>query len=127
MLSSDHIAREASLGAAPGCGFLLASQTTSTLQSRGINYTDGKLSVQTNRAAPSRDEYIASTQAAFERGGKMMKAHANAFSFGKGDASKNEKNESSSGSGSGQAQVKGASSVEVTPDRKGFRRTKKLA
>ncbi|WVQ95038.1 hypothetical protein IAU59_002130 [Kwoniella sp. CBS 9459] len=106
-----------------------ASQTTSTLQSRGINYTDGKLSVSTNRAAPSRDEYIASTQAAFERGGKMMKAHANAFSFGKGDA-KNEKNDSNSSSSSNsnsQAQVKGASSVEVTPDRKGFRRTKKLA
>ncbi|WVF67451.1 hypothetical protein IAT40_002207 [Kwoniella sp. CBS 6097] len=100
-----------------------ASQTTSSLQSRGINYTDGKLSVSTNRAAPSRDEYIASTQAAFERGGKMMKAHANAFSFGKGESPKNESQSQSHS----QAQVKGATSVEVTPDRKGFRRTKKLA
>ncbi|WVR09525.1 hypothetical protein IAU60_006593 [Kwoniella sp. DSM 27419] len=87
------------------------SQASTSLQSKGVVYNDGKLSVSTNRAAPSREEYIANTQAAFERGGKMMKAHKDAFSFGKADAQP-------------EAQ---ASSVDVTPDRKGFRRTKKLA
>nr|XP_019044782.1 hypothetical protein I302_06695 [Kwoniella bestiolae CBS 10118]OCF23712.1 hypothetical protein I302_06695 [Kwoniella bestiolae CBS 10118] len=66
---------------------LLSTSTTSaqtSLQSQGITYNQGKMSIKTDRAAPSRDEYILNTQAAFERGGKMMKAHKDAFSFKKG-------------------------------------------
>lgn len=43
---------------------------------------DGKLSVKTDRPAPSRDEYIASTQRAFERGAKQISEHPEAFKMG---------------------------------------------
>ncbi|WWC90630.1 uncharacterized protein L201_005566 [Kwoniella dendrophila CBS 6074] len=95
---------------------VLSSSTTSaqsSLQSQGITYRQGKLNIKTDRAAPSRDEYIANTQAAFQRGGKMFKSHADAFSFKKGE----------------EQQINGsqASGVDLSTDRKGFRRTKKLA
>ncbi|KAK6910757.1 hypothetical protein I203_104789 [Kwoniella mangroviensis CBS 8507] len=96
---------------------LLNTSTTSaqsSLQSQGITYQQGKMSIKTDRAAPTRDEYILNTQAAFERGGKMMKAHKDAFSFKKGGGGGNEDDHAS------------ASGVDSS-DRKGFRRTKKLA
>nr|XP_018261574.1 uncharacterized protein I303_06012 [Kwoniella dejecticola CBS 10117]OBR83732.1 hypothetical protein I303_06012 [Kwoniella dejecticola CBS 10117] len=67
----------------------LSTSTTSaqtSLKSQGITYEQGRLSVQTDRAAPSRDEYIANTQAAFNRGAKTLKSHANAFAFKRGDS-----------------------------------------
>lgn len=58
------------------------SQTRSTLSSKGVTYQDGKLSVKTDRAAPTRDEYIAQTQRAFEQGAKKMSLHPEAFKTG---------------------------------------------
>ncbi|WWC93492.1 hypothetical protein V866_000327 [Kwoniella sp. B9012] len=100
---------------------LLNTSTTSaqtSLQSQGITYQQGKMSIKTDRAAPTRDEYILNTQAAFERGGKMMKAHKDAFSFKKGGGG---------GGGSGSGDDHASASGIDSNDRKGFRRTKKLA
>lgn len=58
------------------------SQTRNSLQKQGVTYQDGKLSVKTDRAAPSRQEYIASTQRAFEKGAKTMSQHPEAFRMG---------------------------------------------
>jgi hypothetical protein len=58
------------------------SQTRNTLQKQGVTYQDGKLSVKTDRAAPSREEYIAQTQRAFEAGAKKMQLHPEAFKVG---------------------------------------------
>ncbi|WVW85527.1 hypothetical protein I302_107565 [Kwoniella bestiolae CBS 10118] len=102
---------------------LLSTSTTSaqtSLQSQGITYNQGKMSIKTDRAAPSRDEYILNTQAAFERGGKMMKAHKDAFSFKKGGGG-------SGDDSAGGAQGQGVGSGVDTGDKRGFRRTKKLA
>jgi hypothetical protein len=59
-----------------------SEQTKSDLKKRGVTMVDGKLSVKTDRPAPSRDEYIASTQRAFERGAKTIGAHPEAFKTG---------------------------------------------
>lgn len=56
--------------------------TTASLQSRGMKYQNGRLSVKTDRVAPTRDEYIASTQRAFEKGGQAFKNHPDAFKMG---------------------------------------------
>lgn len=45
---------------------------------------DGKVRVKTDIAAPSRDQYIASTQRAFERGAKTISDHADAFKVSHG-------------------------------------------
>ncbi|CAD6570398.1 MAG: hypothetical protein TREMPRED_005799 [Tremellales sp. Tagirdzhanova-0007] len=58
------------------------ANTRSTLSSKGVTYSDGKLSVRTDRVAPSREEYIASTQRAFEQGAKKMSLHPDAFRHG---------------------------------------------
>ncbi|WWC71476.1 uncharacterized protein I206_105434 [Kwoniella pini CBS 10737] len=79
---------------------VLSTSTTSaqsSLKSQGITYQQGRLSVQTDRAAPSRDEYIASTQAAFNRGAKTLKSHADAFSFKKGQNQEDSSNGQASG------------------------------
>nr|KIR88756.1 hypothetical protein I308_00835 [Cryptococcus tetragattii IND107] len=81
------------------------TSTTTNLQSRGVSYdpTASRVKIQTNRAAPSREEYISNMQGAFKRGAHNIKAHSNAFAFKKG-------------------------SPEGTPppEKKGFVRTKKL-
>ena len=59
------------------------TQTRSNLQQRGVSYENGKLSVKTDRAAPSREEYIASTQRAFEKGAKTFSLYPEAFRTGK--------------------------------------------
>ena len=59
------------------------SATKSSLSSRGVTYQNGKLSVKTDRAAPSREEYIAQTQRAFEKGARTMSLHPDAFRTGK--------------------------------------------
>ncbi|WVQ80191.1 hypothetical protein IAT38_002296 [Cryptococcus sp. DSM 104549] len=64
-----------------------SKQTTSSLQSRGVDYSANKISVKTDRAAPSREEYISNMQGAFKRGAHTMKAHRDAFAFKKGEAS----------------------------------------
>ncbi|KAK8854725.1 hypothetical protein IAR55_003464 [Kwoniella newhampshirensis] len=87
------------------------TQTQSTLSQKGVTYNSGRLSVTTDRAPPTRDEYINNMQGAFERSAKNMKAHANAFTFGKGAGNEN---------------AAMASESSATPDKKGFRRTKKL-
>lgn len=46
----------------------------------------GRLAVTTDKVAPSRDEYIASTQRAFAKGAQTMAAHPEAFSTGRGEA-----------------------------------------
>lgn len=81
------------------------TSTTSTLQSRGVSYdpTASRVKIQTNRAAPSREEYISNMQGAFKRGAHNIKAHSNAFAFKKGSP-------------------EGSPSLE----KKGFVRTKKL-
>ncbi|WWD19130.1 hypothetical protein CI109_103588 [Kwoniella shandongensis] len=87
-----------------------SSQTQSSLSQKGVTYNSGRLSVTTDRAPPTREEYINNMQGAFERSAKNMKAHANAFTFGSGSGEKN-----------------GAEAeTSSTPDKKGFRRTKKL-
>lgn len=53
------------------------------MSSRGVTYENGKLSVKTDRAAPSRQEYIQQTQRAFEKGAKTMSLHPEAFRTGK--------------------------------------------
>lgn len=58
------------------------SATRSNLSSRGVTYQDGRLSVKTDRAAPSREEYIAKTQRAFEKGAKTLSANPGAFRTG---------------------------------------------
>ncbi|ORX38442.1 hypothetical protein BD324DRAFT_620885 [Kockovaella imperatae] len=99
----------------------LTSTTESTkkdLSSKGVTYSNGRLSVRTDRAAPSREEYLANTRAAFEAGAKTMSLHPEAFKTGASRTSSSENNESA------------ASSTAVSPDsseKKGFRRTKKLA
>ena len=63
----------------------LNSSTESTrkdLSSKGVTYSNGRLSVRTDKAAPSREEYIASTRAAFEKGAKNMSLHPEAFKTG---------------------------------------------
>jgi hypothetical protein len=47
-----------------------------------LNYKDGRLSVKTDRAAPTREEYLASTQRAFEKGGQVFKSNPDAFKMG---------------------------------------------
>lgn len=58
------------------------TQTTSQLRSQGINLKEGRLSVTTDKVAPSRQEYIAQTQRAFEQGAKTMALHPEAFKMG---------------------------------------------
>lgn len=58
------------------------NSTTASLQAKGMNYQNGRLSVKTDRVAPTREEYIASTQRAFEKGGQVFKNHPSAFSMG---------------------------------------------
>lgn len=62
------------------------TSTTTSLQSRGVSYdpTASRVKIQTNRAAPSREEYISNMQGAFKRGAHNIKAHSNAFAFKKG-------------------------------------------
>lgn len=40
------------------------------------------MSVKTDRVAPTQQEYIASTQRAFEKGGQAFKLHPDAFKMG---------------------------------------------
>ncbi|RXK42420.1 hypothetical protein M231_00410 [Tremella mesenterica] len=87
----------------------ISSQETSTkssLQSKGITYSNGRLKVQTDRAPLSREEYIASTQRAFEKGAKTFALHPDAFRTGP--------SQSSGDNG-------------VNGEKKAFQRTKKLA
>lgn len=82
------------------------------------------MSVKTDRVAPTQQEYIASTQRAFEKGGQAFKLHPDAFKMGAPTEGK-------------------SSSVDSTPyvhchwnilseiklmgsDKKGFKRGKKL-
>lgn len=58
------------------------NSTTASLQAKGMNYQNGRLSVKTDRVAPTREEYIAQTARAFEKGGKVFKNHPDAFSMG---------------------------------------------
>ncbi|KAK1927187.1 hypothetical protein DB88DRAFT_477090 [Papiliotrema laurentii] len=96
------------------------SATRSNLSSRGVTYQDGRLSVKTDRAAPSREEYIAKTQRAFEKGAKTLSANPGAFRTGPSREASAEPHLA--------APVPAAASSSVeTPERKGFRRTKKLA
>jgi len=85
------------------------TSTRSSLQSKGVTLQNGRLSVKTDMPAPSREEYIASTQRAFERGGKAMSLHPDAFKVGHGEGEE------------------GKSSAVETGDKKGFQRGKKLA
>ncbi|ORY35720.1 hypothetical protein BCR39DRAFT_511734 [Naematelia encephala] len=90
-----------------------SSQTTrQSLGAKGVSYENGRVSIKTDRAAPSREEYIASTQRAFEKGAKTMSLHPEAFRTGP--------------SKSASPEPPTVSAVEST-DKKGFRRTKKLA
>lgn len=61
-----------------------SSTTRSNLSQKGVTYQDGRLSVRTDRAAPSREAYIASTQRAFEQGARTMSLHPDAFRHGPG-------------------------------------------
>ena len=56
--------------------------TRSSLSSKGVIYEDGRLKVQTDIAAPTREEYIAQTQRAFEKGAKTLSANPGAFKTG---------------------------------------------
>ena len=56
--------------------------TRSSLSSRGVTYPVGKLSVKTDVAAPSRDEYIAQTRRALEQGARTVSQNPGAFSTG---------------------------------------------
>ena len=58
------------------------SSTQSNLKKSGLNYENGRLSVKTDRVAPTRQEYIASTQRAFEKGGEVFKQNPSAFKMG---------------------------------------------
>nr|ODN94401.1 hypothetical protein L204_04532 [Cryptococcus depauperatus CBS 7855] len=82
------------------------TSTTSSLQSRGVSYdpTTSRVSLKTDRAPPSRDEYIQNIQVAFKRGAHGIKAHKDAFGFKKG---------SSEG-------------AQEANEKRGFTRTKKL-
>ena len=46
--------------------------------------------MKTDRVAPSREEYIASTQRAFEQGAKKMSLHPDAFRHGPSSDAKGE-------------------------------------
>ncbi|WRT68492.1 uncharacterized protein IL334_005468 [Kwoniella shivajii] len=101
---------------------ILSDSTTSaqtSLKSKGVTYEQGRLSLQTDLAAPSRQEYIANTQAAFERGGRIMKAHKDAFTFNKSQSQNQEENQPSPSTST--------STTGLDGDKRGFRRTKKLA
>ena len=68
---------------------LLSSSTASSrsaLEKQGITYNQGRLSVKTDQAPQSREEYIQETQRRFEKGARKMAAHADAFVFGKSSA-----------------------------------------
>jgi len=58
------------------------SSTASSLKKSGLNYENGRLSVKTDRVAPTHQEYIASTQRAFEKGGEVFKQNPSAFKMG---------------------------------------------
>jgi hypothetical protein len=73
------------------------SSTQTNLAQKGVTYNQGRLSVVTDRAAPSREEYIASTQRAFEKGAKTMALHPDAFKTGPKNAEGNVEVLSSSG------------------------------
>ena len=77
-----------------------SDKARSGLSQHGVTYENGRVQIKTDRAAPSRDEYIASTQRAFERGAKKMQAHPDAFRHGPG---------------SGSASPSGASTAVETP------------
>lgn len=111
------------------------SSTTSTvseLRSKGVSYENGKLKITTDQAPPSRQEYIASTQRAFEKGAKQMSLHPEAFKTGPNRESSAERTED--------AIAEGKSSSVDTPfvafvavlamltcrERKAFQRPKKL-
>jgi hypothetical protein len=59
------------------------AQSRSALEKQGISYKQGRLSVKTDRAAPTHEEYIQKTQRSWEEGAKMLAANADAFAFGK--------------------------------------------
>ena len=96
------------------------TSTASSLKKSGLNYENGRLSVKTDRVAPTHQEYIASTQRAFEKGGEVFKQNPSAFKMGAPEGK--------------------SSSVDSTPyvpldivevklmssDKKGFKRGKKL-
>ncbi|RSH88851.1 hypothetical protein EHS25_003079 [Saitozyma podzolica] len=94
------------------------------MRSKGVTYESGRLSVRTDRAAPSRDEYIASTQRAFERGAKQMSLHPDAFKTGPSRDSSGEPDKAATAAGNGQV---GKSSAVETPEKRSFQRGKKLA
>ena len=80
---------------------LTATSTTTrtSLSSRGVTYADGRLSVKTDKPAPSRQEYIANTQRAFEAGARTMSLHPDAFRHGPGDGAGVDSAGAGSGSG----------------------------
>ncbi|KAL7422558.1 hypothetical protein Q5752_003206 [Cryptotrichosporon argae] len=100
------------------------ASTKSSLSSKGVTYANGRLSVKTDTPAPSREAYIAQTQHALERGARRMQEHRDAFRVGgKSDAGVEVPDLAGTGVGAGA----GASASAVDGDKKGFRRTRKLA
>ncbi|GFZ50876.1 hypothetical protein JCM24511_08634 [Saitozyma sp. JCM 24511] len=89
------------------------ASTQANMRSKGVTYESGRLSVRTDRAAPSRDEYIASTQRAFERGAKQMSLHPDAFKTGPSRDSSAEPDKAASAAATGNGQVGKSSAVET--------------
>lgn len=59
-----------------------AESTVQALREKGVTVQQGGISLQTSKVAPSREEYIASTQRAFERSAATLAANPSALTFG---------------------------------------------
>jgi len=78
------------------------------------------LSVKTDRVAPTHQEYIASTQRAFEKGGEVFKQNPNAFKMGAPEG------KSSSVDSTPYVPLRLVKASLTSSDKKGFKRGKKL-
>ncbi|KAI5449056.1 hypothetical protein NCC49_005360 [Naganishia albida] len=60
----------------------IVEQQKAGLRAKGVTITGSGVTIQTARAAPSREEVISSTQRAFEKSAAKVAAHKDAFRFG---------------------------------------------
>jgi len=104
-----------------------STSTRQSLADLGVSFDKGRISITTDRPAPSRDEYIASTQRAFEAGARAMSLHPEAFKAGRHEDDMVDPMGGASAPASASAPPSATASGMETVDSKGFRRTKKLA
>ena len=108
-----------------------AKSTSESLEAKGVSFQNGRLSVKTDRAPPTREAYIANTQKAFEAGARQAALHPDAFKTGASREGSAESSGSAAAQSSavdaGYAVLWGFGEILISSEKKGFQRTKKLA